>query len=225
VGEVSIEVSLREGRGKAANRKLRAAGQMPAVVYGHGHDPVALSLDPKLLEKKIRDSHAGMNTLFDLVGERAVAGRTVLIKELQREPVRGFPIHADFYEIDVNVTLEVSVPIHLEGTPQGVVMGGVLEHVLRELELSCLPSAIPDEIVVDVSGMDIGDSLHVSDLPLPKGVELVTDDSLSVVSVMAPRVEEEEVTEEAEEAAAEGEEPGEESGEESAEAEEDGDTD
>jgi len=191
VGEVSIDVQLRQGRGKGDNRRLRASGRIPAVVYGHGHDPVALSIDPMQLERKIKASHAGMNTLFDLVGERSVAGRTVLLKEIQREPVRGAPVHADFFEIDANETIEVSVPIHLTGVALGVNMGGVIEHTLREVELSCLPSAIPDEIVIDISGLDIGDSLHVSDLALPEGVEMMTDPALSVVSVMVPRAAEE----------------------------------
>lgn len=191
MGEVSIEVQLRDGRGKGANRRLRAAGRIPAVVYGHGNEPVALSIDPMELEKEIKASHAGMNTLFDLVGDRAVAGRTVMLKELQREPVRGFPVHADFFEIDANESIEVSVPIHLTGTAQGVTMGGVIEHTLREVELSCLPSAIPDEIVIDVSALEIGDSLHVSDLALPEGVEIQTDPALSVVSVIVPRAAEE----------------------------------
>lgn len=187
MGEISIEVQLREGRGKSASRRLRAAGRIPAVVYGHGNAPVSISVDPGQLERKIKDSHAGLNTLFDLVGEGAVAGRTVLLKELQREPVRGGLVHADFFEIDANETIQVSVPIHLTGSAQGVVMGGVIEHSLREVELSCLPGVIPDEIVVDVSALDIGDSLHVSDLPLPEGVEMMTDTALSVVSVIVPR--------------------------------------
>jgi len=191
VGEVSIDVQIRDGRGKSASRRLRASGRIPAIVYGHGNQPVSVSVDPTQLERKIKASHAGLNTLFDLVGEGAVAGRTVLIKDLQREPVRGGLVHADFYEIDVNESIQVSVPIHLEGTAKGVVMGGVIEHTLREVELSCLPGAIPDEIIVDVSALDVGDSLHVSDLSLPTGVEMVTDEALSVVSVIIPRVAEE----------------------------------
>jgi large subunit ribosomal protein L25 len=192
VGEVSIEVQLRDGRGKAASRRMRAAGRIPAVVYGHGNDPVALSVDPIQLERKIKASHAGMNTLFDLVGEGSVSGRTVLLKDLQREPVRGALMHADFYEIDANEAIQVSVPIHLKGEAKGVVIGGgVIEHTLREVELSCLPGVIPDELVIDVSDLDVGDSLHVSDLPLPTGVEMVTDEAQAVVSVMIPKVAEE----------------------------------
>lgn len=205
MGEVSIEVELREGRGKESNRKLRASGRIPAIIYGHGNDPVALSLDPIQLERKIKSSHAGMNTLFDLSGEGAVAGRTVLVKELQRDPVRGGLTHADFYEISADETIQVNVPIHLSGEPAGVVMGGVIEHTLREIELECLPRAIPDEIILDVSALEIGDTLHVSDLPLPGGVELMTDEALSVVSVMLPKAAEEEApAEDVEEGAEEG---------------------
>lgn len=205
MSELSIEVALREGRGKGANRKLRADGRIPAVVYGHGNEPVALSLDPVQLDRKIKASHAGMNTLFDLTGEGSVAGRTVLVKELQREPVRGSLLHADLFEISADEQIQVAVPIHLSGDAAGVMMGGVIEHVLREVEISCLPRAIPDEIVADVAALEIGDSLHVSDLPLPEGIELITDASLSVVSVILPKVVEEETEAAAEDEAAEGE--------------------
>ena len=203
MGETSIEVTLRAERGKESNRKLRAAGRIPAVVYGHGNDPVALSLDPVQLERKIKTSHAGMNTLFDLIGEASVKGRTVLVKELQREPVRGALVHADLFEISATEQIQVSVPIHLSGEAAGVVMGGVIEHVLRDIEISCLPGAIPDEVVADVTALEVGASLHVSDLPLPEGVELVTDSALSVVSVILPRAAESQAAEETEEEAAE----------------------
>lgn len=187
MGEVSIAVELRAEFGKSANRKLRAVGRVPAVVYSSKSDPVSLSVDPVLLERKISDSHAGINTLFDLEGESQVAGRTVMVKELQRDPVRGTVLHADFHEIDLTQRLHVSVPIHLDGEAPGVSMGGVIEHTLREIELSCMPGAIPDEVKADISSLDVGETLHISDLPLPEGVEPLTDESLSVVSVILPR--------------------------------------
>jgi len=162
-------------------------GRVPAVVYSSKSEPVSLSLDPVLLERKISDSHAGINTLFDLEGESQVTGRTVMVKELQRDPVRGTLLHADFHEIDLTQRLQVSVPIHLEGEAPGVSMGGVIEHTLREMELSCMPGSIPDEVRADIGSLDVGDTLHISDLPLPEGVESLTDDSLSVVSVILPR--------------------------------------
>jgi large subunit ribosomal protein L25 len=203
VAEVSIALESRSGTGKSYNRKLRAKGRAPGVVYGSGKEPVSVSFDPKVLEGKLSESHAGINTLFDLEGDSSVANRVVMVKDLQREPVRGSVLHADFYEIDLAERLHVSVPVHLSGTAPGLLEGGVIEHALRELELACLPNAIPDEVIADVSGLALGQSLHVADIQLPKGVELVSDSELSVVSVLLPKVIEEEVAEpeEGEEAA------------------------
>ena len=125
----------------------------------------------------------------------------MLVKELQRDPIFGEPLHADLYAVDLTQALQVSVPIHLTGTAQGVSLGGgILDHALRELELECLPDAIPEEIAVDVSALDVGDSLHVRDLSLPEGVTLKSAPELPVVSVVAPGAEEEPVAAEEEEA-------------------------
>ncbi len=195
MAEISITVETREGKGKSFNRKLRGRGLAPGVVYGGGKDPVAISFDPKLLEAKIKASHAGINTLFDLEGDPSVGQRTFMVKDLQREPVMGHVIHADFLEIDLTERVHVSVPLHLAGAAPGVLEGGVIEHTMRELELSCLPNAIPDEIMIDISGLDVGSSVHVRDLILPGGVELEADGDLSVVSVVLPRIVEETVAE------------------------------
>ena len=195
MAEVSIALESRSGTGKSYNRKLRAKGRAPGVVYGSGKEPVSVSFDPKVLEGKLSESHAGINTLFDLEGDSSVANRVVMVKDLQREPVRGAVLHADFYEIDLAERLHVSVPVHLSGTPPGLLEGGVIEHALRELELACLPNAIPDEVVADVSGLALGQSLHVADIQLPEGVELVSNSELSVVSVLLPKIIEEEVVE------------------------------
>ena len=218
MGEVSIAVELRAEVGKSANRKLRALGKVPAVVYSSKSEPVSLSIDPVILERKIAASHAGINTLFDLEGEGEGAGRTVMVKELQRDPVRGTVLHADFHEIDMTQRLQISVPIHLDGEAPGVSMGGVIEHTLREMELSCMPGSIPDEVKADITSLDVGDSLHVSDLVLPSGVESLTDETLSVVSVVLPRAAVEPTEGDAEEA--EGEEAADQaSGDSSSEAE------
>jgi large subunit ribosomal protein L25 len=216
VGDASIRVEIREGTGKQFNRRLRVSGRVPAVVYGFGHQNVMLSIDPADLEREIKTSHAGINTLFDLEGEDSVAGRTVIVKELQREPVRGGIVHADFFEVNPERAMQFSIPVRIEGSAPGVVMGGVIEHTLREIEIECLPSAIPDDVIANVDGLEVGDSLHVSDLSLPAGIIMVSDATLSVVSVITPKgvVEEEEAAAEGEEvvegeegeAAAEGEE-------------------
>jgi large subunit ribosomal protein L25 len=193
VAEISIALESRTGTGKSYNRKLRANGRAPGVVYGAGREAVAISFDPKVLQSKIKESHAGINTLFDLTGDASVANRVVMVKELQREPVRGAVLHADFFEIDMTERLHISVPVHLSGSAPGLLEGGVIEHALRELELMCLPDAIPDEVVADVSGLGLGQSLHVADIELPPGVELISDGELSVVSVLMPKAVEEEV--------------------------------
>jgi large subunit ribosomal protein L25 len=201
VSEYELAVEVREGSGKGIARKLRASGRIPGVCYGGAEGPRSIHLDPHVLDRLITRSAAGVNTLIDLRGG-GLDGKVVLVKELQRDPVKGTLLHADLYAIDADKTVEVEVPIHLTGTPVGVELGGgIMEHTLRELELECLPRAIPEEIRMDVSALELGDSLHVRDLPLPEGVTLVSDPDLAVVSVVAPRVEEE-PTVEGEEAAA-----------------------
>lgn len=193
MGENALAVEVREGIGKGVARKLRARSRIPAVLYGRGKEAVSISLDPTRLEKLLHASSAGLNTLIDLdvQGRSDLSGRTVIVKELQREPIRGALLHADFYEVDLTKTIEVSVPIHVVGTPVGVSLsGGILDMALREIDIECLPRAIPAAIEVDVSALEVGESLHVRDLVVPPGVTLLSDADLSVVSVVLPAAEE-----------------------------------
>ena len=194
-----LTIEIRESRGKGAARKLRAAGRVPGVYYGSG-DSRSISFDPSALEHVISSSSAGMNTLIGLVGATEIEGSQVLVKDLQRDPVLGNLLHADLYAVDLSKKVTVSVPLRLLGTPMGVQLGnGILDHALREIELECLPTSIPEEIEIDVSELDLGHSLHVRDLSLPADVLLLSDADLSVVSVVAPKVEEEPIVEELEE--------------------------
>ena len=187
MGDVKFAVELREARGKGGARKLRQSGKAPGVVYGGGRPATSVAFDVATLERILETSHGGLNTLIDLEGDTPATGRTVIAKELQREPIRGQITHVDFFEIDLKEKIEVSVPIHLVGSAAGVVLGGVLDQQQREVVLLCMPDAIPDEIEVDVSGMELGDSLHVRDLRVPAGTEFHTDDSLTVATVLVPR--------------------------------------
>ncbi len=194
MSENQLVVERREATGKGVARKLRAAGRIPAVLYGQGTAPLPLSLDPIALDRQLHRSESGANTLFDLVGE-GLAEKVVLVKAVQRDPVRGEPLHADLYEVNLAQTVEVEIPLHVVGTAKGVALsGGILDHALRSLSIECLPRAIPDEIQVDVSELDVGEVLHVRDLPLPEGVTLLDDPDLSVASVVAPAAAEEEPT-------------------------------
>lgn len=187
MGDVKFTVESREMRGKGPARELRRRGLVPGVVYGGGREAVAIALDCTQFERMLAESDSGINTLIELEGNSPVAGRTVIAKELQREPVRGGVIHVDLYEVDLTEKIEVSVPIHLTGTAAGVVLGGVLDQQQRDVHLLCLPNAIPDEISVDISGLELGDSLHVDGLVIPEAAELVTDSGLTVATVLVPR--------------------------------------
>jgi len=191
VAENALHVQLRDASGKGVARKLRAVGRIPGVVYGRSQAAVPVSLDPKLLRRVLTRSESGLNTLFELEveGGGALQGTPVLVRELQRDPVRGDYLHADLLAIDLQQKIDVAVPIHVTGKARGVEFGGILDHSLRELEIFCLPTAIPKEILADVTELDVGDSLHVRDLPLPPGVELRSDPDLSVVSVVLPAAE------------------------------------
>lgn len=194
MADVGLDVEIRSQGGKGAARKLRQAGRIPAVCYGRGRAPLSVSLDPRSLEKLLATSATGINTLIDLhvSGGGDYDGRVVLVKDLQRDPVSARALHADFYAVDLEQAIEVSVPIHVTGSAPGVTLGGILDHALRELQIECLPRAIPDQILVDVSSLEIGMSLHVRDLVLPAGVKLVSNPDLSVISVVTPAALEEE---------------------------------
>jgi large subunit ribosomal protein L25 len=189
-------------------RKLRASGRIPAICYRRNAESVAVSLDPKELDRLIRNASSGINTLIDLkmAGGGDFDGRQVLIKELQRDPISGDYLHADLYAVDLLQKIHVSVPIQIKGSAIGVTQdGGILDHATRELDVECLPNAIPEEFAVDVSDLEVGQSLHVRDIEVLEGVEILNDPDVSIVSVVAPAVVEEEAPAEEEEEAVEGE--------------------
>ena len=209
MGEFALGVELREGRGKGVARKLRAVGRIPGICYRPNAESVAVSLDPNELDRLIRTASSGINTLIDLkvAGGGDFDGRQVLIKELQRDPISGNYLHADLYAVDLKQTIHISIPVQLKGVPIGVTLGGgILDHATRELDVECLPDAIPEELAVDVSELEVGDSLHVRDIQVLEGVEILTDPDVSIVSVVAPAVVEEEAPAEEEEEGVEGEE-------------------
>ena len=194
---LSLEVESRQEVGKSAARRLRRAGKVPGVIYGI-QDPVPVTVNPKELES-IFSQGAGENAVFqlNLAGEEK-AERPVLVKELQRDAMNDQIVHADFLEIRMDQKIRISVPLAFEGENVGQKMGGVLSVLLRELEVECLPNAIPEEISVDISEVDIGDVIHVRDLTLPGEVDLITGLDDPIFTVIVPVEEEEEVPEEVE---------------------------
>ncbi len=202
---VSLSAERREGIGKSVTRKLRVAGTIPANLYGVGGDPVTMQVSNADLIQIFR--FHGSNVLIELnfEGEEPILS---LIREHQVHPVSGKSVHLDFQRVKLGKPLNVDVPINVIGIAPGVKdFGGVLEQVIREVEVSCLPRQIPDFIEVDVSELNINDAIHIGDLKV-ENVEFLVDDSQTVVMVTPPRLSTEaEETEEGEEGeVAEGEE-------------------
>ena len=200
--EIVVSAEKRTEKGKNVNRRLRVAGRIPGVVYGGKGEPMPVAVSPKDISAVLR-SASGENTLFDL--DLGGSKRKVILKEYQLEPIKGRLLHADFYEVALDKALEVSVHVELVGTPVGVkVQGGILDFVTRELEIECLPTDIPEKITVDVSELEMGTHIRVSDLKLSDKVTVLTDPEVVVVHVVAPRAEEAPAAAEGAEAAAAG---------------------
>jgi large subunit ribosomal protein L25 len=184
---------------------MRMTGRVPAVIYGRGRDPESLSVSSSELDKLLA-GHSSASTVIDLdLGGKT---STVLIRDMQRHPVRRVITHVDFYEIRAGETITLDVPIDLQGIPSGVRnSGGTLDQVLREVSIVVLPRDIPERIPLNVDHLEIGGSLHVSDLEI-KNAKILSDLKATICSVIAPRVEEEpEVAAEIDEEAEEGAEP------------------
>jgi large subunit ribosomal protein L25 len=177
----TLTVAPREKTGKGISRQLRRQGMIPAVVYGTSMEPCPISVDPKALMAAI-GTEAGWNTLITLEGEGSFDGKSVILKELVRSAIRQEPMHADFHAIDMKSTVHIMVPVHPIGKSIGEKEGGNLEIIRHEIEVVCLPTAIPSAIEIDVTGLQIGDVLHVADVNLPVGVSLPADVNYTVIS-------------------------------------------
>lgn len=191
-----LYVEIRKERGKGTSRRLRRKGLIPAIVYGPHVHPVSIQLNPTHLMKAI-NTEAGMNTFLDLKveGNGELNNKVVMLKNHQIDPITRKIIHADFIEVRLDKEISVEVPITLVGVPKGSALGGVLDQILREMEIECLPSQIPKEIEVDVSFLEIGDSIHVKDIKL-EGIRILVDPGLTIATIVAPTTIEEKPAEE-----------------------------
>jgi large subunit ribosomal protein L25 len=188
---VEITIERRDGNGKGPARRLRMAGRVPAILYGPRRTTTAIAVSAEEFERKL--SHLEGAHLIRLLSaggaDAELNERMVLVREMQVHPVSGRALHADFYEVDLTERLTVAVTLHFVGKPVGVVNGGILQPILREVEVECLPTEIPDFIEIDVSGLDIHDAIHVGQLTLPEGVTSVGDSAQTVVAVLPPSIE------------------------------------
>jgi large subunit ribosomal protein L25 len=201
---VALNASVRAKTRRNANKQLRDSGRIPAVIYGRQSTPQSLDVDAKELANLF---HHGVseNLLVDLtVKDDANGKRLALVQEVQHHPLNGKVLHVDFHEVAENEKVTISVPVETTGEAVGVkIGGGVLEHVLFKLKVRALPKDLPEQIILDVSGLEIDRAIHLGDVKLPEGVEILGNKEVVVVACAAPRTETEAVaTEEAAPAAA-----------------------
>ena len=202
-----LRVKPRIRIGKSGAREVRKEGNIPAILYGRGEDPVPLVVRPDELKRAL-SNNAGINTVLELEidGSEPPAKRFSMVKEVQRDPIKNRVIHLDFLAIDMKKSIRVKVPVTTLGRSEGERRGGMLEKLMRTIDLECLPGDIPDLIEIDVSSLDIGGFVDIGGLELGEGVKPIRDGSEKVVQVIAQRlIEDVQAEEEEEEAEAEAE--------------------
>jgi large subunit ribosomal protein L25 len=184
-----VAALVRTETGKGPARRMRENKQVPAVFYGPKSAPVMLAVEAAELDRLLKRRFAE-NVIMDLqiTSDQGVQTSKAMLKEVQVDPVKNTYLHADFYEIFMDKEITVNIPLRFVNTPIGAARGGLLQHVRRELTVSCLPSAMVESLEVDVSQLDIGGSLHIRDLKWPEGIRPMEEGSLTVTLVAAPSV-------------------------------------
>ena len=189
-----LEASVRHDVGKGASRRLGREEKVPGVIYGGGKDPVALSLEHKHVDKSLKNE-----AFFSSILTLAIGSETerAILKAVQRHPFKARILHVDFQRVRADEKLHMHIPLHFTGSEKAPGVkdaGGVVSHIMSDIEISCLPDDLPEYLEVDISHMELNQILHLSDIKLPKGVEILAlthDDNKPVVSIHMPRVEEE----------------------------------
>ena len=206
---IELTANVRTTVGNSPARALRRQGQIPAILYGPQSDTAKLAVNNHEFEQALKNSK-GSQVFINLKIDGESAPHPVMVKELQTHPVSREFLHVDFYKISMDRKIKVRVPVSITGKSKGVELDGILQVVRRDLEIQCLPDRIPDTIVIDVTDLDIGESIHVNSIPLADDIEIMADVNFTVVTVLSPTVQEEEeaeaVEEEEEAEAADGEE-------------------
>jgi large subunit ribosomal protein L25 len=186
---LEIRVDARDKKSKRDAKRLLRNGKIPGIFYGPKTETVALALDKREFSSRVADLE-GSHLVRLKSASTTLADKVALVKDMQYHPISGDVIHADLYEVDLTARITVHVPLHFVGKAEGVVRGGILQPIVREIEVECLPLDIPAYFDVDVSRLDIGDSVHIEKLTMPEGVSAVAESNLALVAVVPPTVEE-----------------------------------
>ncbi len=187
--EITLSVETRSDRGKGAARRLRRSGKVPAVFYGPKSSAMPIAVDRKDFASHVANLE-GSHLIRFASSTADLQQRVALVREVQHHPVNGGILHVDFYEVDLTQRLRVTVPLHFIGKAKGVADGGILQPIVREMEVECLPSDIPQYIEVDVTALAIHDAVHLADVTMPANVSAVFETNEAVVTVLPPTVEE-----------------------------------
>jgi len=186
---LEIRVDARDKKRKRDAKRLLRSGKIPGILYGPKTQAIALALDKREFSSGVADLE-GWHLVRLKSESRELADKVALVKDMQYHPISGDVIHTDLYEVDLTAKITVNVPLHFIGKAEGVVRGGILQPIVREIEVECLPLDIPAFFDVDVSALDIGDSVHIEELTMPEGVSAVFESNLALVAVVPPTVEE-----------------------------------
>jgi large subunit ribosomal protein L25 len=186
---LEISVDARDKRNKRDAKRLLRNGKIPGILYGPKMKPVALQFNQREFSSRIAGLEGSHLVRLKSTATN-LADKVALVKDMQYHPISGSVIHADLYEVDLTAKIAVHVPLHFVGKASGVVRGGILQPIIREIEVECLPMDIPEYFNVDVSALDIGDSVHIEDLSMPEGVAAIYESNLALVTVVPPTVEE-----------------------------------
>ena len=184
---VELEVFKRESLGKQANKKYRKDGFVPAVIYGKNKENLNILIDPIKL-KKLLKNEAGENTIIEMKLDKSDLKKNVLLKDAHLDTLTSDPLHLDFYEITDGVDVKVSSPLLFEGKPEGLKNGGVIQTLSNEIKIKCLPTNIPNVIEINISDLNIGDTLRVKDIKPMDGIEILSNPESTIISILAPRL-------------------------------------
>lgn len=183
---VDIVVQKRDVTGSRASRRMRKAGLIPGVLYGHGKDAVLIAVEPHLLREAL-STEAGTHAVLNVTFEGQKRGHKAIVKEMTLDRVKSTVIHVDLQEIRLDETIETTVAVRFEGESVGVKAGGMLEEAVREVSVKGVVTAIPEHLVMDITALEVGSTLKVADLEVPEGIEVLDDPEAVLCSVLAPR--------------------------------------
>ncbi|MGD9212053.1 MAG: 50S ribosomal protein L25/general stress protein Ctc [Desulfobacteraceae bacterium] len=188
---IDLKARTRSSKGNGPARSLRRNGMIPGILYGAKTDPIMLSVSTLEMEAIVKQGNIGQLLLNLSIENEQIPSKSAMIKELQRHPITRKCLHVDLYEVAMDKKIRVSIPVATAGKSKGVELGGMLQIIRREVDVLCFPNQIPEALTIDITDLNVGDSIHVEDIPLPKGIEIPADVNFTVVTVLSQKAESE----------------------------------